>query len=562
MRAPHWLPLVALALLTACATAAGSMRFENRAPVWRVADRAPIPKPEEREHVTTDLFVPLFRGPILDGLGFPGFERAHNINAIGEVPNSSWFTNRIGVRDLTAEEVARGPGQGPPPTLPLTVLRGKSEGAAPGFLVEDAEGRTYLLKFDLTFAPEVESAADAIACRLLWALGYNVPEDSIVDLRREDLHLGDDAVREGAEGEEEPLLDSHVDEILERVAEPERGDDSVPRWRGLLSRFVEGEPIGGYPMKGTRDDDPNDRVDHEHRRDLRAHGVFFAWLDHTDTKEANSLDTWIPTRPDAELGYVKHYLVDFGKALGASGVDGHRPHAGWSHQWEYGYAAASLVTFGLWVRPWENREPSGLRGVGRFSVEHYEPDRWRPLRLWFPMRRMDRFDAFWASKVLMRFEREHIEAAVAQGKLSDSAASQLMVEVLLGRQRKTARHWFQGVAPLDGFRVEPDGQGTFRVCATDLWHHYGFERTGDEPSRYRLRSYDWEGEALGWVREPAADERGRLCAEGLEPGSEAEEYTVVRFDVSRGDDELPPAMLHLARDPIGGELRVIGLHRM
>ncbi len=550
-RLPTLLSLVLLA--ASCASTSGSLRFENRDPVWRVADRDPIPKPEKREHFVTDLMLNLFRVPIMDGLSFPGFERAENINSIGEVPDSTWWTNRIGVRDLSPTEVARGPRTGERPTAPFTILEGKPSGSAPGFIVEDAHGGRYIVKLDRQDADEVESTADVVVARFLWALGYNVPDDQVVHFTREDLTLAEGATYEDRDGTEHPLSDQRVDEILEKGT----GLSHDGRWRALLSRFVEGIPIGGYPLQGTRPDDPNDRVDHEDRRDVRGLSVFFAWLDQTDTKEANTLDSWIPSREEAQLGYVRHYLIDFGKALGAAGIHGRRPHAGWAHHWDYGYAGASLLTFGLWVKPWENRETPDFHGIGRYDVESYDPDRWNPLQRWFPMRRLDRFDAFWASKILMRFEHEHIEAVVAEAKLSDPASSRYLVETLLGRQRKTARRWFQGVAPLDGFSVEP-ADGTFRVCATDLWRYYAF---GDEPTTAMLRSYDRDGDPAGWQREAAIDERGRLCGEGLEPASGAEEYTVVRFDLRRGDEELPPALLHLARNP-EGELRIIGLHRM
>jgi hypothetical protein len=550
----HSLRLAFLALLTtSCATASGALRFENRDPVWQVADRDPIPKPEKREHYVTDLMLNLFRAPMIDGLNFPGFVRAKNINSLGEVPSSSWWTNRIGVRAMSAAEVARGPRVGERPTLPFTILEGKPGGSAPGFIIEDARGVRYILKLDRVDAAEVESSADVVVARFLWALGYNVPDDQVVHFAREDLVLCEDATIE--EGRDEiPLTNDRVDEILAKGT----GLNEDGRWRALLSRFVEGIPIGGYPFMGTRHDDPNDRVDHEHRRDLRAAGVFFAWLDQTDTKEANTLDSWIPSREEAELGYVRHYMIDFGKALGAAGIHNRRPHAGWSHHWDYGYAGASLLTFGLWVKPWENREMPGFRGIGRYAVEGYEPDRWSPLQRWIPMRRLDRFDAFWASKLLMRFEREHVEAVVAEAQLSDPAASRYLVDTLLGRQRKTARRWFQGVAPLDGFSVAAEESGTFRVCATDLWRYYDF---GDEPVHAMLRSYDRDGAPAGWQREGSVGERGRICGEGLEPASGTDEYTVVRFDLRRGDEELPAALLHLARNP-EGELRVIGLHRM
>jgi len=35
--------------------------------------------------------------------------RAQNVNTIDEVPDSSWFTNRIGARPLSIEDAVRGP---------------------------------------------------------------------------------------------------------------------------------------------------------------------------------------------------------------------------------------------------------------------------------------------------------------------------------------------------------------------------------------------------------------------------------------------------------------------
>src|SRR4051812_44635442 len=45
----------------------------------------------------------------------PSGVRAQNVNSIDEVADSSWFTNRIGTRTLTIDEIARGPLIGAPP---------------------------------------------------------------------------------------------------------------------------------------------------------------------------------------------------------------------------------------------------------------------------------------------------------------------------------------------------------------------------------------------------------------------------------------------------------------
>src|SRR4029450_7033089 len=39
----------------------------------------------------------------------PSGLRAKNINTIDEVPDSSWFTNRIGAKPITADEITKGP---------------------------------------------------------------------------------------------------------------------------------------------------------------------------------------------------------------------------------------------------------------------------------------------------------------------------------------------------------------------------------------------------------------------------------------------------------------------
>ena len=45
----------------------------------------------------------------------PSGLRAKNINTIDEVPDSSWFTNRIGSKPITTDEITRGPLIGAPP---------------------------------------------------------------------------------------------------------------------------------------------------------------------------------------------------------------------------------------------------------------------------------------------------------------------------------------------------------------------------------------------------------------------------------------------------------------
>ena len=86
------------------------------------------------------------------------------------------------------------------------------------------------------------------------------------------------------------------------------------RYRASLSLFVEGEPIGPWTYEGRRSDDPNDVVNHEDRRELRGMEVMAAWLGFYDTREQNTLASFVKHEPG---GYVRHYLIDVGNVFGS-----------------------------------------------------------------------------------------------------------------------------------------------------------------------------------------------------------------------------------------------------
>ena len=88
--------------------------------------------------------------------------------------------------------------------------------------------------------------------------------------------------------------------------------------------------LGGFQYQGTRSDDPNDIVPHQHRRELRALRVFGAWTNLTDMKAGNTLDTLVT---EDGRGVVRHYLQDVGSTFGV-GANG--PHE-WNEGWEFLY---------------------------------------------------------------------------------------------------------------------------------------------------------------------------------------------------------------------------------
>src|SRR5262249_21126530 len=108
-------------------------------------------------------------------------KRAANINDLDEVPNSSWYTNRHHLRRMTLEELIQGPDHaGSAPDFTQAVItKAKTAGVSPGLQLKDRKGDVYLIKFDQADYPELQSGAEVTSTKILYAAGYNVPENFI-----------------------------------------------------------------------------------------------------------------------------------------------------------------------------------------------------------------------------------------------------------------------------------------------------------------------------------------------------------------------------------------------
>lgn len=530
-----------LILLAACAsTPITTVRFANQPAVWTVDDRRDVAKPPASKAFRRYSYhFDSYYLRAARGLALERSHRALGVNSLDEVPDSTWFTNRIGRRALTPAEVRRGPGpESPDLHLPWTIRKAKTGGTVPGFVVEDARGVRFILKLDRPELPEMQSGADAIVSRLLWAAGYNVPSDHAVYFRRQDLTIAADATVV-VDGHKRPLDAALLDA---RLGAPNAGD----RYRGLASILIAGKPLGGTPRIGTRADDPNDLIPHELRRDQRGQAPLMAWLANTDLKEDNTLDAWQADPANPAIHYVQHYLLDFGDALGADvAVTGHL-HLGYRFEIDPAASLGSILSLGLRREPWEDRRSVALRGVGVYSERLFDPAAWKPSTpAQLPVIWADRFDQFWGAKIMMRFTRAHLAAAVDAARLTDPRAAAYLVDTLERRQHQVARHWFQQVAPLDELVMEGE-----RLCFVDLARRAGFSPPF---AHYTATSYSDRSRRLGPPVRVVPPATGQACvAIAL-----ADRYTIVELEAANG----PAVQIHVARDP-GGRPRVIGLYRL
>lgn len=536
--------------VAACASpAVSTLRFEVAPPVWRVADTAPIPK-EPRERVynrtlyQTDSFVVRRLTRVLD---VPEPVRAQDVNSLDEVPDSTWFTNRIGVREMSVDEVRRGANLDPSPVenLPWTIVSAKTGGLSIGFVFEDAKGDKYLLKFDEARRPEMETGAHVIGQRLLWAAGYNVPQDYLAFIRREDIVVSPKATAKNAVGEKQPLTVEMLDKALRQMYRTPEG-----KFRVLASRYLPGKPIGPYAREGRRPDDPNDRIDHENRRSVRGQVPLFAWINHTDLQEDNTLDVFVKD-------HVVHYLIDFGKAFGVMNNSNDWKTVGYTNRLDLGMALRTLVTFGLWDRPWDNIFETGYRGVGLFEAKHFDPATWRINAPYWPFDDADATDTYWGAKLAMRFTKAQITAAVEEAHFTDPRATAYMIETLLERQRRVGAYWLEQVSPLDQFTVEPAGDQA-RLCFDDLAKRYGLQPAA---TRYTAEVFDGAGRRIAPRATLAPPAPGaRACTAAFPLGGGDVRYTIVSLAVARNARGLPPVLVHLAREKTG-EISVIGIRR-
>jgi hypothetical protein len=528
-------------LLAACGSAGvGELRFANTATALRVDDRRDIKKPETRVFARTLYMLDVFFANKLDDmLALPDTHRAGDVNALDEVPDSTWFTNRGELGGDDIRTAARGDRSAP--DGPWSVIGTKVGGASPGFLVRDAYGAKFVMKFDSRGAPDMQTGADVVTQKLLWAAGYNTPDDSIVTFRRDELALGKGAEVEDVFGNKRVMTEHDLDNVLAQI---DRRADG--RYRALVSRYLDGVPVGGYAANGTRADDANDRVAHEDRRSIRGQRVFFAWLDNTDVKEDNGLDMWLA---DGGRHYLVHHILDFGLALGVYGYDQTDAADGFAETIDYQVQAGSLVSLGLWQRPWEGADGPAIRGVGRFESAHFDPLGWRDRYPYAPFSHVQRSDGFWAAKIIMRFSEGQIRAAVEQGGYEDPRAVEYIARTLVERQRATGRAWFARVSPLDHIAVDDEA----RISFDDLARAY-FDNT--PATTYVARAYDYRGRALAWYASTTATTLPALALPVDHDG-----YTIVEVSAVRAGHALPPVRIHIARDPQAHAPRVIGIRR-
>lgn len=517
-------------------------RSDPKRPGHRLCAPKPYVSPYLWDAADNSVFYPLSQA-----LAVETEHEAINVNALDEVPDSSWFTNRIGRHELSPLDISEGPCRGAKTLAGAHDLsewpidQGKFDGSSPGFRVNIPGTGKFLLKADPAVEPERATAAAVIAGRLYYAAGWSTPCENVVYFDPGILGLGKGLVVKDNGGVERPLDHPALDRMLETAAH--RGNAV----RMLASRWLPGRTIGPFTYRGRRTDDLNDVIAHEDRRDLRGARLIAAWLGHWDAREQNTMNTWLAldeSDPDSTPGYVQHWYLDFGDSLGqqrAGELASRR--LGHAYLLDLGYIAEDFFSLGAIERAWDRaRTEPGQELFGFFGAHEFRPELWRTGYPNPAFARMTERDGAWAARIIAEFRPEHVRAAVDAGNFSDRRHADYLYDVLLERQRAILRRYLGVLSPLARVRIEGD-----ELCATDLARRSGVFG-GDAAFHYRARA--WAGAALGSrdITAPRVMGNGAVCVRlprlraGNAPAGAVERYLIV--DLENGSAQ-GPLRVHL-----------------
>ncbi|HEX7671998.1 MAG TPA: hypothetical protein VF395_20525, partial [Polyangiaceae bacterium] len=358
-----------LALVTACGRYQPAL-FADRPIVTVVHDDRPIDVPsravfDERVQVS-DIYL---RRPLFDVVHPLDFATAGDVNAMDEVPSSSWYNpdgaTRTGFPKVRAVS----------PVLPLLVVDEAPGTHSAALVVRDASGRRFELIGDPPGRPGLFTGADVIGGFLLRSLGFNAPMAWAIDVP--EAALSSDTVKSA----------ERFQAWAKDLQAPVGGMRHVS-----ATLWPNGTDVGNAGDFSVRPGDPNDTVDHNDRRTLRAMKVFGHWIEWTHFGIRRTRDVYVG---EAGEGHLVHYLVGVSRAFGTEELRD-RP----VRDETSGNLWRNLVTFGLSAPVIRGERGSGFPSLGYFPGD-LDPESYDVAPPYSPFVRFTPADEYWAGKRLL-----------------------------------------------------------------------------------------------------------------------------------------------------------------
>jgi hypothetical protein len=544
--------------------------------MWRDADLAPVsvpchvePTAKDPHHVSCApsawtnpliwdgldslLFRPLTES---EGLVSTASGESVDVNSFDEVPDSSWFTNRLGVRPVSAEELELGSCA---PELLLDgaaaadgswiIDKGKGDGATDGFRVTVPGKGKYLFKADDADTPEHGSAAQTVGIRIYHAVGYFVPCEQIVYFKPSVFKL-----TPGLRWKHNFQLESDFGpKELEGIFAHSARRGALVRMQA--SAWMPGDNLGGFLYQGTRADDPNDVVPHEDRRELRAKRLVNAWMDRFDDRRGNTMSAWIAGRPGASPGHVIHNILDTSEALGSVyDFEDISRRLGYSYIWDWGDIGTDFVTLGARNNVWEHvQKTPGKEMFGYFNVKDFVPDQWKNEYPIAAFSRMTERDGAWMARILARFTPDMVLHLARMASYTHADDTAFLGEVLQGRLEKILERYLTRLSPITAIHVE----GPSMLCGSDLAEWRALRDASAFRYTARLLGRGWTTVRRGAGAEVCVD-LPHVASDGGLPDDDSTRYIRVRVEDGVA---IGPLVAHLYDLGPARGYRLVGIER-
>jgi len=540
----------------------GSARYKAHEPV--PDDMVSISQPAERDiNILADAFDKQVLEQIEQSLDLSRQLRnisgkrkeAYNADDFDEVANSSWFVNRNFLKKMSLEEIFKGPdkGNGPDTAGVWTIFRAKSQGRTAGFQIRDSRGDNYVIKFNPPGYLELVIGAELVSTKLFFAAGYHTPENYRVYFRPEILELGENVKILDEKGTKRLMTIIDLEDILKKVKV--LPDGRIP---ALASKYIEGKLLGPFKYTGTRKDDPNDIIPHQHRRELRGLRVIAAWLLHYDTKSGNTMDSYVN---DGNRSYVRHYLMDFGSTLGSSATKPADTRTGFENHFDPHEIFLNFISLGLYVRPWEKLKENEYPSIGNYESSLFRPEKFKFLIPNPAFENMTDRDGYWGAKIVMSFTDEQIKSAVSSADYSDQDAADFLSRTIIERRDIVGRYWFSKVNPLDKFKVIVDSsEGSF-LGYSDLAIDGGLVHSDDSYYKIVIRNHDGTRYSEVVLENKTNFKLPMFTGDDL--STEDPSIFLVEIRTRRGSSGLwsKKVLVYLAYNPELGEYKLLGIRR-
>ena len=364
-------------------------RFYQDDPIAREPESQDASKAEPSEisrmyEMTYNLFVTAGYKP--SGL------RAKNINTIDEVPDSSWFTNRIGTRtDHRRGDHARADRRCATRSVALDADPGEDRRRASGLHREGRQGRNLV--------PRVRSAVlpgGATGCgrdRDEDLLGARLQPGGIVPVRRSIRRTSTSTRRPRFAGPPAKRTPFTQDDINDdpRARRSQQGRHVSRHRRPPASRQDSRRlPLRGHASRRSRTISS--------RTSTAASCARCA----SSARGPTSRTSRRPTRstrssPRTAATIVKHYLQDVGSTFGMCN-DLHEWDLSWEHFYQGDTMRKRLFSFGFALSPWQTVKYSRVPVDRQVRRRRFDPRKWRPQTPTTAYMEMRDDDAFWAAR--------------------------------------------------------------------------------------------------------------------------------------------------------------------